>query len=251
VDRQNGIQALASEAGGNPDMTTSFQYLQPKLTPELTGYLAVHELRFAFTLDLVRRHTQGSVLDIGPHIFTAILRHEFSGRIDTLGFKVPAYEELIRPRSGETHHEYDLHEACRPPWPALDPYGTVISAEVVEHLYVHPQYWLGFFHHLLVPGGKLILTTPNAANIRRRFTLLAGVHPFEMIGLDPKWGSHFREYTRSEVLHWAEKTGFKLQAYYARSHMCPPGRFNRALWAASNLLPPGLRQGMYFVFSKP
>jgi hypothetical protein len=232
-------------------MTNSFQYLQPKLTPELMEYLAIHELRFAFTLGLVRRHIQGTVLDIGPHIFTAILRHEFSGRIDTLGFKIPAYAELIRPRSGETHHEYDLHEACRPPWPALEPYGTVISAEVVEHLYVHPQYWLGFFHHLLVPGGKLILTTPNAANLRRRLTLLAGVHPFEMIGLDPKWGSHFREYTRSEVLYWAEKTGFKLQAYYARSHMRRPARFKRGLWAVSNLLPPSLRQGMYFVFSKP
>jgi hypothetical protein len=232
-------------------MTSAFQYLQPELPPGLLGYLVTHEMRFAFTLRLVRRHIQGTVLDIGPHIFTAILRHEFSSRIDTLGFKVPAYEELIRPRSGETHHEYDLHEACRPPWPRIGPYGTVIAAEVVEHLYVHPQYWLGFFDHLLVPGGKLILTTPNAANLKRRFTLLAGAHPFEMIGLDPKWGSHFREYTRSEVLSWAGKAGFKLEACYARSHMCPPGRLNRGLWAVSNLLPSSLRQGMYFVFAKP
>jgi hypothetical protein len=72
-----------------------------------------------------------------------------------------------------------------------------------------------------------------------------------MIGLDPKWGSHFREYTKSEVLSWAQKTGFKLEAYYAKSHMRRPGGFNRSLWAVSNLLPSSLRQGMYFVFSKP
>jgi hypothetical protein len=229
----------------------SFQYLEPNLTPALAEYLEIHRARFAFTLDLVRRNLRGAVLDIGPHIFTAILRHEFSNRIDTLGFKVAEYEELIKPRKGETHYEYDLHEACRPPWPRIGPYETLTSAEVVEHLYVHPQYWLGFFHHLLVPGGKLILTTPNAANLRRRLTLLAGVHPYEMIGLDPKWGSHFREYTRSEVLHWAEKVGFRLEALCVKSHMRPPGRFNQALWAVSNLLPAGLRQGMYFVFSKP
>ncbi len=232
-------------------MTTSFRYLQPKLTPWLRQYLEVHERRFAFTLEVVRRHIQGNVLDIGPHLFTAILRHEFPNRIDTLGFQVPECDELTRPRPGEAHYEYDMHEACRPPWPVVGPYGTVTAAEVVEHLYLHPQLWLGFFHHLLVPGGKLILTTPNGVNLRRRLTMLAGRHPFEMIGLDPKWGSHFREYTKGEVLLWAEKAGFRLEAYYAKSHMCPPGRLNRGLWAASNLLPPSLRQGMYFVFAKP
>ncbi len=227
-----------------------FQYLRPNLTPEQAEYLEIHETRFAFTLELVRRHIQGSVLDVGPHIFTAILRHEFPNRIDTLGFSMVEFERLIKPRPGEMHHEHDLHEACRPPWPKVGPFNTVTVAEVVEHLYIHPQYWLGFFRHLLADGGKLILTTPNAANLVRRLALLSGRHPYEMIGLDPKWGSHFREYTKAEVLHWAGHVGFKLEAYYVKSHMCPPGPFNRWIWAASNLLPAGLRQGMYFVFSK-
>ncbi|MFZ8857734.1 MAG: hypothetical protein ACO2O1_05775 [Candidatus Caldarchaeales archaeon] len=58
----------------------------------------------------------------------------------------------------------------------------------------------------LKPGRYLILTTPNIASLFRRFKLL--------LGRQPIYRYHVREYTMSKVLAMLEKAGFMPVEFY-------------------------------------
>jgi len=58
----------------------------------------------------------------------------------------------------------------------------------------------------LKPSGYLILTTPNIASLFRRLRLILGKQPI--------YQYHVREYTMPEVLAMLEETGFKPVEYY-------------------------------------
>ena len=62
----------------------------------------------------------------------------------------------------------------------LSGYELIIMAEVIEHLYTSPSLVPGLLQSLLRPGGLLIVQTPNALAIGRRFKMLLGRHPFEL-----------------------------------------------------------------------
>ncbi len=57
-----------------------------------------------------------------------------------------------------------------------DFFDTVICADVIEHI-VNIWMALSEIHRILKPGGRLILTTPNIAVIRRRIQLCFGEFP--------------------------------------------------------------------------
>lgn len=55
-------------------------------------------------------------------------------------------------------------------------YDTVVCVEVLEHLY-DPEHALREMARVLIPGGRLVLTTPNLAYWRYRLQLLRGRVP--------------------------------------------------------------------------
>jgi hypothetical protein len=57
---------------------------------------------------------------------------------------------------------------------------------------------------LLREGGKIVLSTPNAAALHNRLRLLRGVNPFERIRYYDRNPGHFREYTADELRSMAE-----------------------------------------------
>jgi hypothetical protein len=60
----------------------------------------------------------------------------------------------------------------------------------------------------LKPEGKLILTTPNIASLFRRLRLLLGIQPL--------YSYHVREYSMKEVLSLLREAGFEIvKAYYS------------------------------------
>lgn len=95
---------------------------------------------------------------------------------------------------------WDLEEAPYPlPEQSAD---AVLLTEVLEHLRDYPARSLGEARRILRVGGCLILTTPNAAYVRKRWQLLRGRSIYTPLG---DWlhglphARHAREYTREEL----------------------------------------------------
>jgi 2-polyprenyl-3-methyl-5-hydroxy-6-metoxy-1,4-benzoquinol methylase len=85
----------------------------------------------------------------------------------------------------------------------------VVFAEVLEHLhYYYAPSILAKINKALKVKGILILTTPNVASLFRRLRLLLGKQPI--------YRCHVREYTMEEVLALVEEAGFDIvKAYYS------------------------------------
>lgn len=236
------------------------------LDEESQSYLATHAKRYAFLLEractahstLKKSSPQGiNILDIGPSFFTELLREAFKNDdVLTLGLDSPEsrgghFPGDISHESGR-HFSFDLNDAqyCER-WIRTPPIHLVVMAEVLEHLYTAPTLVLGLVHSLMKPGGFLILATPNAASLKKRFRLLVGRHPYEMIRENAKNPGHFREYTRDELLMISRSVGFEvisceLSNYF--SHDSSRGlleRFLRGLSMAS------FRRGITLVLRKP
>ena len=81
--------------------------------------------------------------------------------------------------------------------------------EVFEHLhYYYAPLVLSKINRALKPGGVLVFTTPNIASLFRRLRLLLGKQPI--------YQYHVREYTMSEVQSMLREAGFEIiKAYYS------------------------------------
>jgi 2-polyprenyl-3-methyl-5-hydroxy-6-metoxy-1,4-benzoquinol methylase len=76
----------------------------------------------------------------------------------------------------------------------------VVFIEFLEHLhYYYMPLVLGKIIMALKPGGVLILTTPSIVSLFKRLRLLLGVQPI--------YQYHVREYTMREVARCLEKQG--------------------------------------------
>ncbi len=102
--------------------------------------------------------------------------------------------------NGVTDVRWNLEDV---PYPlSSDAFDAVVFTEVFEHLRDYPLRSLQESHRILRPGGRLYLTTPNAAYIVNRLRFLRGAAPGSsladwMYGLP--FARHAREYTFAEM----------------------------------------------------
>jgi SAM-dependent methyltransferase len=80
-------------------------------------------------------------------------------------------------------------------------FGTVVFCDTLEHLIVDPMWTLLEFNRVLKPGGRLILSTPNAGAGFRLVNVLNGGSPGTEVGIKPGaiYQRHNREWTVGEV----------------------------------------------------
>jgi trans-aconitate methyltransferase len=178
-------------------------------------YAAFHAPRFAFLVDVLAdrvRDRRARVLDIGRSPLTELLSRRLDRPVDSLGL------EPDQDSPNGRHFTFDLNLAEDPrQWRSdLGPYDVMVFAEVIEHLYTAPELVLSFLRSLLVPGGLLVLQTPNAASLRKRIKLLFGRNPYERIRADRSNPGHFREYTVSELRSIVSGAGFAVQEVWTR-----------------------------------
>lgn len=172
------------------------------------SYLEFHQDRYRLLVDTVagslsRRGGQDpDILVVGPSHETGLIAGRFpAARIDTLGIFDPRY-----PAPSGRHYEMDLNVGGAA---SMGPYHLIIAAEVIEHLQTSPLAVFGFLRAVLRPGGELIVQTPNAASLAKRWNLLAGRNPFMPIPDAPDASQHWREYTAGELLAAARAAGLE------------------------------------------
>jgi 2-polyprenyl-3-methyl-5-hydroxy-6-metoxy-1,4-benzoquinol methylase len=169
----------------------------------------IHSPRFAFVLNVLRAAgvtSSSRILDIGASQLTSLIAKEFDAQIESMGMEDGAKT------NGFTDHHFDLNAVQdRSQWKMdVGPYDIIVFAEVLEHLYTAPELVLRYLRELLLPGGVLLLQTPNAVALRKRVKMAIGANPFERIRVQRDNPGHFREYTASELRQVLVGAGFSI-----------------------------------------
>ncbi len=93
------------------------------------------------------------------------------------------------------------------PW--AGPFDTVVCADVLEHL-PEPERLLKKIAGWLSPGGILLVSLPNVANVTLRAALLVGRFPYADRGILDR--THLKFFTRSTGRALLEGCGFRVTA---------------------------------------
>jgi SAM-dependent methyltransferase len=144
---------------------------------------------------------------------------------DDWGSGEPGYFRTLLASAGVENITWNLEEH---PYPLPDAhFDVVILTEVFEHLREYPIRALEEIMRILRPGGRLYLTTPNAAYLVNRLRLLCGgtIHsPLrDWIGGLPH-ARHAREYTFLEMRQLLTLSGFTIISEQSRHFHLVSGR---------------------------
>ena len=112
-------------------------------------------------------------------------------------------------------------------------FDVVLAAEIIEHL-IDTDYFLAEIHRVLKDDGKLVITTPNLANLENRLRLLIGRYPI-FVDYTSRSVNHLRVYTGRALIKQLTERGFKVE-YYTGSFV-PPISYIRLKKVSSLLMP--------------
>jgi len=233
-------------------------YADRPLPDEARNYLQFHAHRYASLLrcvdgviDQLSARSGGrplNLLDVGPAFQTELLITRVTeGHVDTLG--APDQGSPGDPRG--RHIPFDLNEAGDPGrWPDLDGYDIVVMAEVIEHLWAGPLGVLGCLARGLVPGGMLIVQTPNAVALHKRIRFLLGQGAIAPLPEANPGTPHLHEYTFRELLDAGRRTGLHVSHVEGENYFgaSTAAKLYRGL---GKVLPLRLRHGMTVTFQTP
>ncbi|WP_295799487.1 class I SAM-dependent methyltransferase [Mucilaginibacter sp.] len=99
----------------------------------------------------------------------------------------------------------DLSSDALPPELQAIPFDTIITTEVIEHLY-NPQAFADFCKQQLKPGGELIVTTPYHGYLKNLTLSIFNKWDSHM---DPLWlGGHIKLWSRKTLTKVLTNSGF-------------------------------------------
>lgn len=101
----------------------------------------------------------------------------------------------------------DLLEGIAGPW--KEPFDVIVAGDILEHL-PRPEVLLGALKPLLKPGGVLLLSLPNVANVTVRLGLLLGRFTYAPRGILDR--THLRFFTRNTGRALLEECGFRVSS---------------------------------------
>jgi 2-polyprenyl-3-methyl-5-hydroxy-6-metoxy-1,4-benzoquinol methylase len=104
-----------------------------------------------------------------------------------------------------------------------DEFDIIILCDILEHLHYSPRVLLLQLVELLRPLGFLLVTVPNAGNIRKRLTLLLGgtnYPPYEAYYWSSQpWRGHSREYVKGDLIALSRYLGLETVTLTGCHHM--------------------------------
>ncbi len=180
----------------------------------LRSYLDTDFRRFLLTLSLVPPGS-GRLLEVGsnPYFTTLLLRRFTSWQVQCLnyfeGLPANGLQTMVNAMTGE---RYDMSypnldmEVAESPWATN--FEVVLCCEVIEHLIRDPLQFLLRLHRSLVPGGTLILSTPNVCRLENVARMLAGVNIYDPYSHYGPHGRHNREYNKHDLHRLLTHAGF-------------------------------------------
>jgi SAM-dependent methyltransferase len=168
---------------------------------------------------------------------------------------VPGHREKIAAFAAATGVDFRPAGAGRTPFQG-ERFDMVMLNDVLEHLHDSPRELLHDLLDLLGPGGRLLVTVPNAVAARKRLAVLRGrtnLPPFaSYYWSQGPWRGHVREYTRDDLARLAGFLGLEVLTLRGRHHMLhklPAGL--RPAYQAATAPFPGLRDSWLLVARKP
>lgn len=230
-------------------------YMTPGGTPRAT-YFTVGAA--------VLRHLEpgARILDFGcgPLDKTAVLQR--------LGFQCAGFDDLadywhhldgnrekIVSFAGSAGIDFHLADGGPPPFEP-ESFDLVMLLDVVEHLHDSPRDLLNDLVGLLRAGGYLLITVPNAVNIRKRLDVLRGrtnYPPYDSFYWYPgPWRGHVREYVRGDLERLAGYLGLELVELRGCDHILYKlPRMARPLYRAVTGVFPALKDTWLFLARRP
>lgn len=188
-------------------------------------YIQEHLARLQRTLEITppgapgdRVLEMGSYLQITPALQSKLGYGEVRGCYYGPAGKVD-HREVVSAEGERFTCEIDLFDAERDrfPYPG-EHFRTVLCCELIEHLAEDPMHMMAEINRILVPGGHLVLTTPNITSLRALRAILEGFHPgFFPAYLRPRKADedpearHNREYAPKEIARLFADSGFELE----------------------------------------
>lgn len=113
-------------------------------------------------------------------------------------------------------------------------FDLVMSNDVLEHLHESPKEILKNMIDFVKPGGKILITVPNAVNIKKRINVLFGrtnLPPFDSYywHKGDLWRGHIREYVKNDLIKLSEFNNLKIIKLEGCDHMLQniPSKFHR------------------------
>ena len=216
------------------------------------NYLRFHIDRYIYILEFIQKKLSFNeigqdILDVGPSYQTELIRKYFPNlTIDTLGYN----HRVNLLKGDEAHFHKDLNQTQEDPTPITQKkYDIVICSEVLEHIYTNPLHIIKYMSNMLKPKGILFIQTPNAVAIHKRFKMLLGKNPFQLLE-DSRMG-HFREYTGKEITDFYNKSGLNVTAISYKNYFGFNSNVLHLLFKKLNFfMPSSFRDGMTIIGNK-
>jgi len=221
------------------------------------AYFHYHKSRYEFLLErsaesVARLYGNGSrelrILDIGLSFESRMLQRQFPDCVvNTLGLPDQRFQGGVR---GE-HFVVDLNSVNDPAlWPQLPVHDFALMAEVIEHVFAPPAKVLACVASWLRPEGELLLQTPNAVSLGKRWQMLRGRHPYMMLREPVDHSGHIREYTLAELIEAGKAAGLTAIGHWIRNYFQHISRRGSVYRAICDLLPQSCRDGITVCFRK-
>ena len=217
-------------------------------------YLRKHMVRYRDSCDAIAAHCprEGRLLSVGcepGHM--EILLKEFYGFHQVAGLSYRASPEFKRRMA-----KFDIPvlecDVARERIPEGDgAFRGVVFLEVLEHMVTGVPHALAEMRRVLVPGGTLVLSTPNLAQFRNRIKLVKGrsvnwpLDGSKMFFGKPVHLRHNREYTAREVSYLLREAGFLIDKVRFKDYSPRP------LMRLFNSLWPRFKNTMFFIARRP
>ena len=170
-----------------------------------------------YVLEHTAENQTPRLLDVGAQFGAlAIYATQVGCRVAALdyGMYAKAFREAVADR-GVDYRECDLGRERLPFGDNSFDFATY--TDVIEHHAFSPKRVLAEIHRVLVPGGRLILATPNHASIYNRIKLCFGRsvndefdYFFSTTRDAITYPGHHREFTRTEIRSALEQTDFRV-----------------------------------------
>jgi SAM-dependent methyltransferase len=214
-------RGLAEALGDRPPEAEVAAYLEGFFghDPHARSYISVHLRRFIETLALIPAGDgSGRLLEVGANTFfsTLLRRHARYELHHSDWWPGPERQKDITIAASDPSQSYLLHlsnfNVERDPFPYPDDhFQVVVACEILEHLPNDPMFMMAEINRILVPGGKLVLTTPNIVSLRSLMALLEGFPPYVYNEFSTNdGGRHCKEWAPREIRLLFARAGFEV-----------------------------------------